>query len=58
MALIISRQMATLDDLHTRYSYEDALDLVEVIQVNDYNEYLLMEEARRNQKQNRTLRRI
>lgn len=50
LALIISRQLATLDDLYTRYSYEDALDLLEITQVNDYNEYLLMEDARRSQK--------
>ena len=50
LALIISRQLATLDDLYTRYSYEDALDLLEITQVNDYNEYLLMEDARRSRK--------
>lgn len=57
MAMIINRKLATLDDLQTRYSYEDALNLLEIIQVNDYNEYLLMEDARRSQKQNQTIRR-
>ena len=53
LALVISRQLATLDDLQTRYSYEDALNLLEIIQVNNYNEYLLHEDARRNRKRNR-----
>ena len=34
----MSRRMASLYELQTVYSYNDALDLYEILQVNDYNE--------------------
>lgn len=38
----MSHRLATLWELQTVYSYEDALDLYEVIAVNNYNENLLI----------------
>lgn len=35
---IITHKLATLYELQTIYSYEDALDMYEVICVNNYNE--------------------
>ena len=43
--LIVSHRLASLGELQTVYSYEDALDMSEVIQVNNYNEDLLYREA-------------
>lgn len=40
-ALLIGKGMATLKELQTYYSYEDALDMSEVILVNNYNEDLV-----------------
>lgn len=42
MGSIISHKLATLYELQTIYSYEDALDLYEVIAVNNYNERILL----------------
>lgn len=39
---IVSRRLATLYELQTIYSYEDALDLYEIIAVNNYNENILL----------------
>lgn len=39
---IITHKLATLYELQTIYSYEDALDMYEVICVNNYNERELM----------------
>lgn len=35
---IVSHKLATLHELQTIYSYDDALDMYEVICVNNYNE--------------------
>jgi hypothetical protein len=45
--VIISRNMATLKELETYYSYEDALNMLEVITVNNANEWLAYEEAKK-----------
>ena len=36
--MIISRNLATLHELQTVYSYEDAMDLYEVAYINGINE--------------------
>ena len=38
--------MASLKELQTFYSYEDALDMTEIILVNNYNEDLVYRRAR------------
>jgi hypothetical protein len=43
--VIISQKLATLRELEEYYSYEDALNMIEVISVNNANEYLAYEEA-------------
>lgn len=40
---IISKKLATLYELQTVYHYEDALDLYEIILVNNYNELTYQE---------------
>ena len=47
MAMIINRKLATLHDLQTRYSYEDALNMAEALAVQNYNEWVAMETRRR-----------
>lgn len=42
--------MATLRELQEYYSYADALDMAEVIQVNNYNEDLYYEQAAKKRK--------
>ena len=42
--------MASLRDLQEYYSYADALDMAEIIMVNNYNEDLYYEQASRNNK--------
>jgi hypothetical protein len=46
-ASIIAHRYATLIELQTVYSYEDALNLYEVLTVRNYNEWITGEEARR-----------
>ena len=36
--MILSRRLATLHELQTVYSYEDAMDLYEVAYINGMNE--------------------
>lgn len=38
MGVVISRRLATLYELQTVYSYEDALDLYEIAYINTVNE--------------------
>lgn len=40
---IVSHRLATLYELQTIYSFSDALDLYEILAVNNYNERVLME---------------
>lgn len=42
MGVIVSHKLATLYELQTIYSYNDALDLYEIAVVNNYNEQVLM----------------
>ena len=50
IALIIGKRFATLYELQTVYSYADALDMAEVIAVNNYNEDLLYRQAQEKAK--------
>jgi hypothetical protein len=43
VGVVISKGMATLFDLQTKYSLDDLYDMYEVILVNNYNESLLYE---------------
>jgi hypothetical protein len=47
IALIVGRGMATMRELQEYYSYADALDMAEIIMVNNYNEDLYYEQAKR-----------
>lgn len=42
----MARRFATLHELETVYSYEDALNMAEVITVQNYNEWAAMEAAK------------
>jgi len=46
LGLVVARRLATLHELDTVYSYEDALNMAEIITVQDYNQWLAMEAAR------------
>ena len=46
MASVIAHQYATLIELQTIYSYEDVLNMSEVLTVRAYNEWLTMEERK------------
>ena len=46
IATIISEKQATLQELKTGYTLEEAYDLWEVIAVNRYNEHLAVEHAK------------
>lgn len=41
--MVVSRRLATLHELQTVYSYEDLLDMYEIIIINNINERLAME---------------
>lgn len=43
----MGRKMATLYELQTVYSYEDALNMAEVLIVDSYNEYLAMKASQK-----------
>lgn len=45
MALIVGEKLATLRELQEWYSYEDALNLAEVIMVRNNNEWVAMKAA-------------
>lgn len=47
MGAIISKRFATLYELQTIYSYEDALDLYEIAAINAANERKAIETERR-----------
>lgn len=42
--------MATKRELETYYSYSDALDMIEIITVQNYNEWIAMEAAKKDRK--------
>lgn len=39
LGLIISKKLATLRELEEYYSLEDVIDLLEIIEIDCYNEY-------------------
>ncbi len=47
MGLILGERLATLRELEEYYSYEDALNLAEVIQVKGHNEYVTAKAAQK-----------
>jgi len=47
IGVIVSRRLATLHELQTVYSIDDAVDLYEIAAVNNYNEWRASEEAKR-----------
>jgi hypothetical protein len=50
IATIISEKQATLNELRTIYSLEDAFNMWEVIAVNRYNEHLAIEHSKKQNK--------
>lgn len=44
--VLISQKVATLHELKTVYSYEDAIYLYEAIMIPKYNEWLSMEKSK------------
>lgn len=50
MSVIISKRYATLYELQTIYSYEDALDLYEIANVNSINSRRAIEVAKRKRR--------
>lgn len=47
MTLLIGEKIATLKELETYYSYEDALNLAEVLMVKSHNERMAYKAAER-----------
>jgi hypothetical protein len=47
IGVIVIRRLATLHELETVYSYEDALNFGEIITVQNYNEWAAMEASSR-----------
>lgn len=52
-AVLMRRNMATLHELQTIYSLEDAYRMHEVLTVSDYNEWMIGELHRQQQERNR-----
>lgn len=46
LGMIISRSLASFHELDSIYSYDDVLDMIEIIQVNDYNNWVAAEEMK------------
>ena len=46
IGVLIARDKATLIELQTVYSFEDALNMAEVITVQNYNEWVATEAAK------------
>lgn len=49
---VVSRHLATLHELDTIYSYEDLLDLYEIIVIDNINELRALEHAKNGTKGN------
>lgn len=47
VGVIVRHQLATLHQLQTVYSLEDALNLLEIITVQNYNDWAINEESKR-----------
>ncbi|MGL4898015.1 MAG: hypothetical protein ACRC31_06240 [Cetobacterium sp.] len=43
---MIINNMATLNELKTVYTYSDCIDMLEIIAVNNYNQYAIMERSK------------
>jgi hypothetical protein len=41
--LIISKRLATLQEIKKIYTYDECLDLLDIVLVDNYNEYLTSE---------------
>jgi hypothetical protein len=41
---IISKKLATLKDIQTFYTYEDCLDLLDIVLVDVHNENIMLED--------------
>jgi len=48
VGVVVSKQLATLHELETVYSYEDLLDLYEIVYIDNLNEQYAMDEVSRN----------
>lgn len=46
MGIVVGAKLATLHELQTVYSYEDLLDLYEIVYINGLNEEIAAEEVR------------
>jgi hypothetical protein len=46
VGVIVARRLATLHELETVYSYEDALNMAEIIAVQNYNEWAAAEKGK------------
>jgi hypothetical protein len=44
---LVAHRFATLAELQTVYSYEDALNMYEVLTIRNYNEWVVQENARK-----------
>ena len=45
LGVIVTRRLATLHELQTVYSLDDAVDLYEIAAVNNYNEWKASEKS-------------
>jgi hypothetical protein len=45
VGVIVARRIASLHELDTVYSYEDALNMAEIIMVQNYNEWVATDAA-------------
>lgn len=52
IAILVTNNMAAYHELASVYSLEDEWNLIEILQVNRYNENKLMEHNRKNDKRN------
>jgi hypothetical protein len=48
---LVSNKMATLHELKTVYTLDDAYDLFEILSVSRYNEFLAIEDAKQQKGQ-------
>lgn len=46
LGLIISKKLATLKELEEYYSLEDVIDLLEIIEIDCYNEFKQVESVK------------
>lgn len=44
---IISKRLATLNEIRTIYTYQDCLDLLDIAYVDNYNNFLAIESSRK-----------